>query len=171
MVPLAGHRHGVPVLFAANRNGQYILSDMDSSASVLIGVSAATVYAYVMDVTHDSEWRTGVVEASFTSDPPIGIGSTGFDRIEANGRQVVATWTVFEFEPGVFARWTLDSGPIRGTGGYICESVDSGTRFTLEAHVKPTGWYRLLGPIFGLIGRKQNRSDVLKLKALLEDYS
>jgi len=144
---------------------------MDSSASVLVGAPVATVYAYVMDVTHDSEWRTGVVEAAFTSDPPIGIGSTGFDRIEANGRHVIATWTVFEFEPGAFARWTLDSGPIRGTGGYICEPVDSGTRFTLEAHVKPTGWFRILGPIFGLIGRKQNRSDVLKLKALLEDDS
>ena len=122
-----------------------------------------------MDVTHDSEWRTGVVEASFTSDLPVGIGSTGFDRIEANGRQMVSTWTVFDHEPGLSARWTLDSGPIRGTGGYICEPVDSGTRFTLEAHVKPTGWYRLLGPIFGLIGRKQNRSDVQKLKAILDD--
>ena len=82
------------------------------------------------------------------------IGPTGFDRIEANGRQMVSTWTVFDHEPGLSARWTLDSEPIRGTGGYICEPVDSGTRFTLEAHVKPTRWYRLLGPIFGLIGRK-----------------
>jgi Polyketide cyclase / dehydrase and lipid transport len=142
---------------------------MDSSASVRIDSPASAVYAYVMDVTHDPEWRSGVVEAAFTSDPPLGIGSTGFDRIEAKGRQVVATWTVIDFEPGVLARWTLDSGPIRGTGGYICEPVDSGTRFTLEAHVEPTGWYRMLGPTFGLIGRKQNRSDVLRLKALLED--
>ena len=155
-------------MFPGTDRDQCILSDMDSSASVRIDSSVATVYAYVMDVTHDSEWRTGVVEASFTSDLPVGIGSTGFDRIEANGRQMVSTWTVFDHEPGLSARWTLDSGPIRGTGGYICEPVDSGTRFTLEAHVKPTGWYRLLGPIFGLIGRKQNRSDVQKLKAILE---
>ncbi len=141
---------------------------MNSSASIHIGSPAAAVYAYVMDVTHDAQWRTGVVEAAFTSDPPLAIGSTGFDRIEANGRTEVATWTVFEHEPGRFARWTLDSGPIRGTGGYVCEPVDSGTRFTLEAHVQPTGWYRLLGPIFGLIGRKQNRSDVQRLKAILD---
>ncbi len=141
---------------------------MHASASIHIDAPAAAVYAYVMDVTHDSQWRTGVVEAAFTSDPPVGIGSTGFDRIEANGRREVATWTVFEHEPGRFARWTLDSGPIRGTGGYVCVPVDSGTRFTLEAHVRPTGWYRLLGPIFGLIGRKQNRSDVQRLKAILD---
>ncbi|MDH5372183.1 MAG: hypothetical protein OEX97_04480, partial [Acidimicrobiia bacterium] len=66
------------------------------SASTLIDSPAATVYAYVMDVTHDSEWRTGVVEAAFTSDAPIGVGTTGFDRVEANGKELVATWTVFE---------------------------------------------------------------------------
>jgi hypothetical protein len=144
------------------------MSDVNITSSIHIDCSAVTVYAYVMDVTHDSEWRTGVVEAAFTSDPPVGIGSTGFDRIEANGRQMVSTWTVLDYEPDLLARWTLDSGPIHGTGGYICEPVDSGTRFTLEAHVTPTGWYRLLGPIFGLIGRKQNRSDVQRLKAILE---
>ena len=72
-------------------------------------------------------------------------------------------------EPGVLARWTLDSGPIKGTGGYICEPTGDDTRFTLEAHVTPTGWYRLLGPIFGMMGRRQNLSDVRKLKTILEN--
>jgi hypothetical protein len=81
---------------------------------------------------------------------------------------MVSSWTVFEYEPGILARWTLDSGPIRGTGGYICEEAGDKTRFTLEAHVKPTGWYRLLGPIFGRIGRRQNLTDVQRLKTLLE---
>ena len=141
---------------------------MNLTASIHIGSPTATVSAYVMDVTHDSEWRTGVVEAAFTSGPPIGVGTTGFDRIEANGREMVSTWTIFEYEPGLHARWTLDSGPIRGSGGYICDPVATGTVFTLEAQVKPLGWYRLLGPIFGMIGRKQNRADVQKLKAILE---
>ena len=141
---------------------------MDSSATIIINRPAAEVFAYVMEVTHDAEWRTGVVEAAFTSDEAIGVGATGFDRVEANGREMVATWTVFEYEPDALARWTLDSGPIRGSGGYICEKAGEGTRFTLEAQVKPTGGYRLLGPIFGMIGRRQNHADVRKLKAILE---
>ena len=52
---------------------------------------------------------------------------------------MVQTWTVFEYEPGRLARWTLDSGPIRGYGGYICEPFGADTRFTLEARVKPDG--------------------------------
>ena len=141
---------------------------MSQSATVVINRPTADVFEYVMDVPHDVEWRTGIVEAAFTSDEPIGVGTTGFDRVEANGRDMVATWTVFEYEPGVLARWTLDSGPIRGIGGYICEQSGDGTSFTLEAHVKPGGWYRLLGPVFGMIGQRQNREDVRKLKAILE---
>lgn len=141
---------------------------MSQSATVVINRPTADVFEYVMDVPHDAAWRTGIVEAAFTSDEPIGVGTTGFDRVEANGRDMVATWTVFEYEPGVLARWTLDSGPIRGIGGYICEQSGDGTSFTLEAHVKPGGWYRLLGPVFGMIGQRQNREDVRKLKAILE---
>jgi hypothetical protein len=138
------------------------------SATIFIDRPSAEVFDYVMDVRHDAEWRTGVVEAAYTSDEPHGVGATGFDRIEANGREMVQTWTTFEYQPGVLARWTLDSGPIRGVGGYICDESGQGTSFTLEAHVKPAGWYRLLGPLFGIIGRRQNRGDVQKLKAILE---
>jgi hypothetical protein len=141
---------------------------MNASASIIIHRPTGEVFDYVMEVSHDAEWRSGVVEAAFTSDGPPGVGTTGFDRIEANGREMVATWTVFAYDPGVFARWELDTGPIQGSGGYVCESVSEGTRFTLEAQVKPTGWYRLLGPIFGRIGRRQNLADVRTLKEILE---
>jgi hypothetical protein len=138
------------------------------SATVIIRRSARDVFDFVMDVPHDAQWRSGVVEASFTSDGPVVVGTTGFDRIEANGREVVAQWTVSEIEPGRLARWTLDDGPIRGSGGYICEQVGNDTRFTLEAFVRPVGAYRLMGPVFGMIGRRQNRTDVQRLKEILE---
>lgn len=141
---------------------------MDISASIIINRPAAEVFDYVVEVPHDAEWRTGVVEAAFTLDGPARVGMTGFDRIVANGREMVSTWTTIEYEPGLLVRWTLDSGPIRGTGGYICEPAGDGTKFTLYANVKPGGWYRLLGPIFGMIGRRQNIADVGQLKAILE---
>jgi len=138
-------------------------------ASVLIERRPDEVFDYVADVTHDVEWRTGVVEAAFDSDDPVGVGAKGFDRIEANDRSMMSTWTVYAYVPGSHARWNLTSGPIRGTGGYICEPAGSETRFTLEARVRPTGWYVLFGPVFGMIGRRQNAADVEKLKRLLED--
>ena len=144
---------------------------MNMSATTVINRSVADVFEYVMEVPHDAEWRKGVVEAAFTSEEPLGVGTTGFDRVQANGREMVASWTVFEYQPGALARWTLDSGPIKGTGGYICAPDQAGTSFTLEAHVRPTGWFRMLGPIFGMVGRRQNQADVERLKAILEDRS
>jgi hypothetical protein len=141
---------------------------MNLTETIVINRPAAEVFDYVMEIPHDAQWRTGVVEAAYTSDEPIGVGTTGFDRISANGREIVATWTVFEYEPGILARWTVDSGPIRGSAGYICEQSGDGTRFTLEAHAKPAGWYWVLWPIIGMIGRRQNHAAVQKLKAILE---
>jgi hypothetical protein len=141
---------------------------MSQSATIFINRPAAEVFDYVAEVAHDAQWRTGIVEAAYTSDEPRGVGTTGFDRIEVNGRKMVQTWTTIEYQPGVLARWTLDSGPIRGSGGYICEQSEDGTRFTLESRVKPAGPYRLLGPLFGRIARRQNLADVQKLKAILE---
>ena len=141
---------------------------MSQSATILINRPAAEVFDYVMEVSHDAHWRTSVVEAAFTSEGPMRVGTTGFDRIETNGREMVQTWTTFEYQPGVLARWTLDSGLLRGSGGYICEKSGNGTRFTLESHAKPAGWYQLLSPVFGRIARRQNLADVQKLKAILE---
>jgi hypothetical protein len=138
------------------------------SATVFINPPARDVFGYVIDVPHDALWRTGVVEASFTSDGPVEVGSTGFDRINANSREMVSEWTISELEPGRLARWTLDGGPIRGFGGYICEQVGNDTEFTLEAVVTPVGACRLMGPVFRMIGRRQNRVDVQQLKQILE---
>lgn len=141
---------------------------MGQSTTIIINRPATEVFDYVMEVPNDAEWRTGVVEASFTSEGPVGVGRTGFDRIQANGHEMVQTWTVFEYKPGILAKWTLDSGPVRGSGGYVCEQSGDGTKFTLEAHVKLAGWFRVLGPIFGTLARRQSLADVGRLKALLE---
>lgn len=142
---------------------------MDQSATIIIDRPVAEVFDYVMEVSHDAQWRTGIVEAAYTSEGPLGVGTTGFDRISGSGRDTIAAWTAVEYEPGSLARWTFDSGPIEGSGGYICEQAGDGTRFTLESRVRSTGPLRLLGPVFGMVVKRLHRSDVRKLKKILEN--
>ena len=144
---------------------------MDLSASTWIEQPPEAVFAYVIDIPHDAEWRTGVVEAALTSDGPIGVGSTGFARAESGNRSVTANWRATEYRPERLVRWELIDGPFVGSGGYRCDPADGGTLFTLESDVGPTGFYRVLGPIFRVMGRRQNQRDVLKLKAILEQQS
>lgn len=143
---------------------------MKQSATIVIDRPAGEVFDYVMDIPNDAHWRTntGVVEAAYTSDPPLGVGTTGFDRISANGRDMIAEWQTVEYEPGKLARWEFVSGPLRGFGSYRCEPVDDTTRFTLEFNAKPTGPLRLVGPILGIIVRRQIQADAQKLKSILE---
>lgn len=141
---------------------------MDASATIYIDRRPQEVFDFVMHVPNDAEWRTGVVEAAFTDDLPLGVGTRGFDRVVANRRDVQAEWEVYQFVAGRLARWNLTSGPIAGVGGYICEPEGVGTSFTLEARIQPTGAFRLMGPVFGMLGRRQNRRDVEKLKRILE---
>jgi len=141
---------------------------MDMSATVQIERPVREVFAYVSDISNDANWRTGVVEAATTSTGPMGVGSTGFDRAVARGREVESGWRITEFTAGSIARWDLVSGPYKGTGGYICEPVEEGTKFTLESDVRLGGFLALLGPLVAIIGRRQNRTDVRRLKAILE---
>ncbi len=95
----------------------------------------------------------------------MALGSEGYVKV---GSQV-GCWRVKAIEPGVSVDWDLTEGPYAGSGGYRLEDVDGNTRFTLVADVQPQGFYRLLGPLFARLGRKQNKADVATLKGLLED--
>jgi hypothetical protein len=141
---------------------------MNMSATTVIDRPAGDVLAYVLDVSHDPDWRTGVIASGMRSEGPMGIGSVGFARGRAGGKVLEAVWTVIEYVDGSLARWEFVSGPYAGTGGYVAQPVEGGTRFTLEADVRPTGLLRMLGPLFTLIGRRQNRADVATLKTILE---
>ena len=72
------------------------------------------------------------------------------------------------YNPGESVEWDIVSGPVLGRGGYRLVPVDGGTQFTLLADVEPTGLYKLLGPLFGWMGRRQNQADVERLRDILE---
>ena len=137
---------------------------MEINATTEIRRSPEQVYEFVADPSNDVKWRTRVTESGLTSDPPLSVGSEGYARV---GKTVI-DWRVVDIEPGSSVDWHLLNGPIRGSGGYRLESLGANTRFTLVADVEPKGVYRLMGPLFGWIGRKANQADVDKLKKLLE---
>ena len=137
---------------------------MDLSATTAIRAPAGAVYEYVSDPSNDVNWRTGVTESGLTTDPPLALGSEGYVKV---GNQI-GRWQVTAIEPGASVDWELTEGPYAGSGGYRLEEIGGSTQFTLVADVEPRGFLRLLGPLFGRLGRKQNQADVETLKNLLE---
>jgi hypothetical protein len=137
---------------------------MEMNGTTVIGRPVDTVFAYIKDVSNDVNWRTGVTESGLRSGQYLGVGSIGYTR----AGDVEAEWRVVAYIAGESVDWDLISGPYKGRGGYRLVPVDSGTQFTLVADVKPSGWLKLLGPIFTWMGRRQNQADVEKLRDILE---
>lgn len=137
---------------------------MEMNGTTVIARPVDVVWDYVIDTANDASWRTGVAESGLQSDGPAGPGTLGY-TLAGNQK---AEWRVFSYEAGVSVDWEFTSGPLLGRGGYRVAPVESGTQFTLVADVKPSGWLKLLGPVFSWIGRRQNQNDVEKLRDILE---
>ena len=137
---------------------------MGMNGTIVIARPVETVYDYVMDLANDANWRTGPDESAWQSGESIGVGAIGYTRV---GDQK-AEWRVISYVAGESVDWEFISGPLEGRGGYRFVPVDGGTRFTLVAAVRPTGWLKLLGPIFTWVGGRQNQRDVEKLRDILE---
>lgn len=137
---------------------------MEMNGTTVISRPVDAVFAYINNVSNDIHWRTGVTESGLHSGEPLGIGSIGYAR----AGETEVEWRVVSYNAGESIDWELISGPYKGRGGYRLVPVSNGTRFTLVADVEPSGLYKLLGPFFGWIGRRQNQADVEKLRDILE---
>lgn len=143
---------------------------MNLSKSVLIEATPEEVFQYVIDVNNEPKWRLKSIESGIKSGGPMQVRTVGYSTAETGrGKQDTIDWKVTKFENNKHATWDLLTGPIEGTGGYLVEKVEGGTKFTLEAHVKMpgfTGW--LMTPVVKMIGSKMNQADVENLKKIIE---
>ncbi|MFC1960948.1 SRPBCC family protein [Chloroflexota bacterium] len=137
---------------------------MEMNGTTVINRPVETVFAYLNNVSNDVYWRTGVTESGLRSGESLESGVIGYTC----AGNIEAEWRVVAYTADESVDWDLISGPYRGCGGYRLVPVDDGTQFTLVADVEPTGLYKLLGPLFGWIGRRQNQADVEKLRDILE---
>jgi uncharacterized membrane protein len=137
---------------------------MELNGTTIIKRPVDVVFAYVSDVSNDATWRASVDESGWRSTEPMAPGSIGYTRA---GSQEIE-WKVLTVIPNERIEWELLNGPFKGRGGYLLLPVEGGTQFTLLADIEPTGLYKLLGPLFNRIGRRQNQADVEKLREVLE---
>ena len=140
---------------------------MRVDSTTFIARTVDEVSEYVLDASNDANWRYRVDESGFRSGDSFSPGSIGYTRVG----DLEVEWKVLSYVAGDGVDWELLDGPFSGRGGYRFVAVEGGTQFRLLADVKATGFYRLLGPLFGWMGRRRNKSDVEKLRHILESGS
>ena len=99
---------------------------MEMNGTIVIERPVDTVFDYVIDLSNDANWRTGVDESGWQSGESLGLGALGYTLA---GSQKVE-WRVVSYTAGERVDWELISGPLRGRGGYRLVPMDGGTEFT-----------------------------------------
>jgi len=134
--------------------------------SVTIDRPAAEVFAFLTDVSNETQWQENLIEVKVVSPGPFGVGSKGEDTRRQGSRLFLHRWTCTEFEPDrTFACKVTTPVPYRAR--YTLDPVDGGaTRVTLSA--RPTVLSSLVWPLFISAGKRQYGRDFASLKRVLE---
>jgi hypothetical protein len=138
----------------------------DQESSIWIARPPEEIWNYIFDIAHEAQWRLGVTDAQWTSDPPYGIGSTGLHITENFG---TVQWKIIEWEEPYNATWEFTSGLFKGVrGGYRVAPENTGSRVTIHGRAK---WASLAKIIMLIMKRsldRQNTADLEKLKVIME---
>ena len=136
--------------------------------SVTIDRPANEIFEYLADGTHNSQWRSGVLEIERTS-VQEGQGASYRQVLSGpGGRRIDGDYRVTVFEPPRRLEFVVTAGPARPTGVFELTANDERStqvRFALD--LQPTGVMKLMTPMIG----KQMRTEVSqldRLKSILE---
>lgn len=139
------------------------------NASVVINRPIAEVSAFLDDPKNVPKWESGLIVSEQTSEGPVGVGNTGRRVNKIMGRRIESTWELTEYAPPARSAFKSTSGDISYTGSVELEAVDGGTRVTYSVDAQMSGFiWRLLDPLMGMFAQRQFRSDMNRLKEVLE---
>lgn len=139
------------------------------TSTVDIDRPAADVFAYVSDFENNPKWQGGMKSAKWTSEGPLGVGST-YDQIATMlGKTIVTSFKVTAFEPGSSVTIESTSGSFPITVTRSVEATGEGScRASANVYGEPGGFFKLMRPLMRSMVEGSVRKDWANLKELLE---
>jgi uncharacterized membrane protein len=142
---------------------------IEVGASVEVERPAAEVFDFLADMANNPRWQRGMRACTWTSEPPLAVGSTYDQEASFLGKRIVSSFEVVELVPGEHIRIRTTSGTmpidvsrtVAATGGGSC---------TVSAVVRgdASGVFRVAEPLLRQMVQRSVRGDYRRLKALLE---
>ena len=136
--------------------------------SIIVNRPSEVIFDYISNFENNPLWQSGMVEARFTSEPPLDVGSTYAQVAKFLGRRVESTFEVIAFEPGRLVKATSTSGSFPITFTRIVEPLTEGTRVSATIEGDSSGFYRLAEPLMKRLVQRSVDGDYAKLKVVLE---
>ena len=142
---------------------------IEVSSSIEIDRPADEVFAFVADFPNNVQWQRGQRECTWTSEPPLRVGSTYDQRARFLGRDMVNSFEVIGLEPGRRVEFTSTGGTFPLTIIRTAEPLADGrARFTEHVRGEPGGFFRIAEPVLKTLVRASIKRDLPRLRQILE---
>ncbi len=133
-----------------------------------INVAADEAFAYTADHANNAAWQRGIQSTTWTSAPPIRVGST-YNQT-ADFKSTVTAYEVTALDPGHSITTESRRGatfPVTVTRTVV-PLGEARCRVTVDLAGRPRGLRWLLQPLVANMVRKSIEADYRRLKRLLE---
>lgn len=138
------------------------------TGEVTIDAPVDEVFDFVADERNEPAFNPRMLRVEKLTDDPIGTG-TRFAATVLSGRRpedMIVEFTSFDRPHRLASRSATASAEIRGALTFA--AVPEGTRLSWSWELRPKGFYRLLAPLIGPLGRRSERTVWTGLKRHLE---
>ena len=126
------------------------------------------VAAFAMDPSNATRWYRNITRVTWETEPPLAVGSRTRFRARFLGRALEYTYEVRELIPDERLVMGMSEGPFAMETTYRFTDTPGGTRMELRNRGEPEGFMSMMRPILETAMRRANRTDLARLKALLE---
>ncbi len=137
--------------------------------SVEINLPPKEVFDYVANIENLPGWSSLVLEVQKETQGPLREGDRYTSVAKFLGRRFETPMEVTAHQPPRRHSDRSTGGPFPQEYTFVLEETASGgTRLTQAAEGEPGGFFRLVGPLLEVAGRRQFKTDLANLKDLLE---
>ena len=136
--------------------------------SININHAPDEVFAFLSDFENNSKWQNGMKVCTWTSEPPLRVGSTYSQEASFLGRSILSQFEVIAYEPGKMVKATSPGGTFPITFTRSVEPYGAGTRVNALIEGDISGVFKLAERFMIPIVRKSIEADYLRLKELME---
>jgi len=143
---------------------------IEVKTEVHINRPASQVFAYLADMSNNPKWQRGMKSCTWTSQPPLAVGSTYDQEAAFLGRKIVSSFKVTEFKSGRLIHIVSTGGTMAIDVARTVDVQADGTAL-VGAVIKgePPGLMRFAGPLMKMMVGSSVRKDYANLKQILEE--
>jgi carbon monoxide dehydrogenase subunit G len=134
---------------------------------ILIDRPVEEVFDFVADSRNEPSFNSAMAGVELLTPLPIRRGTRFRARIGRAGTQMLVELTEFDRPHRLGSRTTSSMMQTSGTLTFAADG--EGTIMSWDWQVRPKGWMRMLGPLFGPLGGRMERRIWTSMKRYLEN--